>query len=624
MCIQCVLSRRAFIQTGFMAIAAALTGIFPRFADASQRVPTSTPLSEFGYGDVQLAPGLPETQYKQTLGVLMGLSNDSLLMPFRLRTGLPAPGDDLGGWYGENPNWGQATVDEATRTQSLADEGFAPGHSFGQWLSALSRAYAIGGDSNIKGKVHDLILGYAPTISAKFYSGLRFPGYTMDKLVCGLSDAYHFTGDPVALDMLRLTVDTALPLLPDRALDRGAELQAWTHGDASTGWDELYTLPENLFIASERGFGTRYRDLAKRYLKDDTWFNPLAQGKNVLDGRHAYSYVNSLSSAMQAYLQLGSKKHLRAAINAFQMLQDQSFATGGWGPDETLVAVNSDTLAESLTRTHQSFETPCGAYAHFKLMRYLLRVLRQGCYGDSMELVMYNTVLGAKPLQSDGSAFYYSDYTFAGRKVYHHNKWTCCSGTLPQIAADYRISAYFFDAQGVYVNLYMPSTLNWKQHGAAMSLKQSSNYPLAGDIRFDLTASSERHFALRLRIPAWAGDLAVLRLNGKRISLGATAGGFASVSRMWKSGDRIELELPLSLRLEPLDSRHPDTVALLRGPLVLFAITDSPLTVTRSQLLAAKQVSDTEWHVETNGGTISLVPFFTIQDQSYTTYVRVV
>jgi uncharacterized protein len=613
MCMQFVLSRRAFIQTGSLAITAALTGIFPRFADALEMLPTSTPLSEFGYGDVQLAPGLPETQYKQTLGVLTGLSDDSLLMPFRIRSGLPAPGDDLGGWYGENPNWGHGT-----------DEGFAPGHSFGQWVSALSRAFAIGGEPEIKVKVQNLIREYAKTISPKFYSGLRFPGYTTDKLVCGLSDAYQFTGDAGALDILHSTVDTALPLLPDKALERGAELQAWTHGDASTGWDELYILPENLFIASQRGFGMRYRDLAKRYLKDDTWFNPLAQGKNVLDGRHAYSYVNSLSSAVQAYLQLGSRKHLQAAINAFQMLQAQSFATGGWGPDETLVAANSDTLAESLSRTHQSFETPCGAYAHFKLTRYLLRVLRQGSYGDSMETVMYNTVLGAKPLQSDGSAFYYSDYNFAGKKVYHQNKWTCCSGSLPQIAADYRICAYFFDAQGVYVNLYMPSTLNWKQHGAAMSLKQSSNYPLDGEIRFDLTASSERHFVLRFRIPAWAGDLGILRVNGKRISLGATAGGFASVSRTWRNGDRIELELPLTLQLEPIDGRHPDTVALLRGPLVLFAITDSPPIVTRSQLLAAKQVSDAEWHVETDGGIISLMPFYTIKDQTYTTYVRIV
>jgi hypothetical protein len=139
-----------------------------------------------------------------------------------------------------------------------------------------------------------------------------------------------------------------------------------------------------------------------------------------------------LSSAMQAYLTLGSEKHLHAASNAFEMLSQPSFATGGWGPDETLCAPESADVADSLSKTHNAFETPCGSYAHFKLTRYLLRVSRESRYGDSMERVMYNTVLGAKPLQADGRTFYYSDYNFKGRKVYSNHGSPCCSGTLPQ------------------------------------------------------------------------------------------------------------------------------------------------------------------------------------------------
>jgi hypothetical protein len=120
---------------------------------------------------------------------------------------------------------------------------------------------------------------------------------------------------------------------------------------------------------------------------------------------------------MQAYLTLGSEKHLRAATNAFEMLSKQSFATGGWGPDETLRAPGSGDVHASLTGSHSSFETPCGGYAHFKLTRYLLRVTRDSKYGDSMERMMYNTVLGAKPLMADGRTFYYSDYNFHGHKV---------------------------------------------------------------------------------------------------------------------------------------------------------------------------------------------------------------
>ena len=88
------------------------------------------------------------------------------------------------------------------------------------------------------------------------------------------------------------------------------------------------------------------------------------------------------------------------------MVLAQSFATGGWGPNESFIAPDSSGLYDSLTSTHRGFETPCGSYAHFKLARYLLRVTRDGRYGDSMERVFYNTILGAKPLQPDGQAFY--------------------------------------------------------------------------------------------------------------------------------------------------------------------------------------------------------------------------
>src|SRR3981189_2281069 len=102
---------------------------------------------------------------------------------------------------------------------------------------------------------------------------------------------------------------------------------------------------------------------------DATWFDPLARGENVLATKHAYSYVNSLSSAMQAYLTLGSERHLRAASNAFAMLSAQSYPTGGWGPDEKLVAPDGGELYASLTSTHNSFETPCGSSPPFTLTR---------------------------------------------------------------------------------------------------------------------------------------------------------------------------------------------------------------------------------------------------------------
>jgi uncharacterized protein len=568
------------------------------------------PLEEFGYADVTLNSELHEKQLQSSHQVLMELSEDSLLKPLREMAGQRAPGAELGGWYWYDPSYDPDTV----------TNGFAPGASFGQWVSALARYYAITGDPATRDKVLRLNRLYAQTISGDFYGEKnRFPAYCYDKLVCGLIDSHQFVHDPDAFSILERTTDAALPYLPGKAIEHG---QRW-RTNPSDGYksDESYTISENLFLAYQRGAGDRYRSLAIQYL-DDLYYDPLAEGRNVFAGRHAYSHVNSLSSAMQAYLTVGSEKHLRAARNAFEMLKAQSFATGGWGPDEQLRAPGSEDLAASLTNTHSSFETPCGSYAHFKLTRYLLRVTRDSRYGDSMERVMYNTILGAKPLLADGRTFYYSDYNFSASKFYKLDHWPCCSGTFPQVATDYRINCYFRDADDVYVNLYIPASLRWKVGGAEVSMTQRSDYPFDGKIAFTMSSSHKAEFAVHLRIPEWA-DGAKLGVNGKRVRDSVRPGEFATVRRNWKNGDRIELELPLRLRLEAIDRQHPQIVALICGPVVLFAIADNPPAVTTRQLLAATKTGPQAWQIETAGGPVRMLPFTAIEDEQYSTYLSV-
>jgi uncharacterized protein len=205
-----------------------------------------------------------------------------------------------------------------------------------------------------------------------------------------------------------------------------------------------------------------------------------------------------------------------------------------------------------------------------------------------MERVLYNTALGAKPIQLDGSAFYYSDYNFEARKGFHPDKWPCCSGTLPQLAADYRISAYFRDDRGVYVNLFTPSTVTWSQSGARCSLRQTTDYPYDSRIQIDVTTSVPATFSVFLRVPEWANG-ARLAVNQARDSRALAPGTFVEIRREWKSGDRIELDLPLPMRLDPVDRQHPETVALLSGPLVLFATDGSGSGLTRKALLSARR-----------------------------------
>jgi DUF1680 family protein len=603
-------SRREFLQrAALLSAGLALPGIVRSAAKDPQS--GTAPLATFGYGEVTLNSKLHQQQLDNTHAVLMGLNEDSLMKPFRAMSGIPAPGEELGGWYMYKPDYDY-------RKDSA---GLCPGGTFGQWVSALAREYAITSDTVTREKVLRLNRLYAQSIASGFFANNRFPAYCYDKLVCGLIDSHEFAQDPKALEILQQTTDIALPHLPDKAVDRE---QSWRAGkDISYNWDESYTLPENLFLAYQRGAGERYRHLAIRYLDDTTYFDPLAAGDNVLPGKHAYSYVNALNSAMQAYFTLGSEKHLIAARNAFEMLlTTQSFATGGWGPDEMLLKPNSGALAESLSDNHKSFETPCGAYAHFKLTRSLLRVTRDARYGDSMERVMYNTVLGANPLKSDGTAFYYSDYNFSGHKGYSNHRWPCCSGTLPQAAADYRINTYFYDARDLYVNLYIPSKVEWQHRGARINLAQKSNYPFDGVVQFDLTMANPREFGLSLRIPFWTTG-ASISVNGKRQAMELKPGSFAAVRREWRSGDRVELDLPMTTRLEAIDAQHPETVALMNGPLVLFAITNAPPVVTRKQLLAPKRTGAHLWQVDTSRGAMTMLPFTEIGDEEYSTYLRV-
>ena len=254
----------------------------------------------------------------------MGLNEDSLMKPFREMSGLPASGADLGGWYMYKPDYDY-------RKDSA---GLCPGGTFGQWVSALARYFSITNDPATREKVLRLNRTLRAVGEGGFFEINRFPAYCYDKLVCGLIDSHQFAKDPKAFEILQQTTDLALPHLPPKAIDRE---QSWRAGkDISYNWDESYTLPENLFLAYQRGAGDRYKQLATRFLDDSTYFDPLAEGINVLPGKHAYSYVNALNSAMQAYLTLGSENICVPPAMRLRCCLTQSFATGGWGPDELL------------------------------------------------------------------------------------------------------------------------------------------------------------------------------------------------------------------------------------------------------------------------------------------------
>jgi uncharacterized protein len=610
-------SRRHFLKVTGAAAGAAFAARNLRASTAVSPVAVAVvpPLSVLNYSQVQLLEGPLREQFDHNHDLFLHLDEDALLKPFRLRAGMPAPGPDMGGWYDN--------ADDFNPPDNF--HAFIPGHSFGQYLSGLARAYAVTGSKPTQEKIHRLVRGFAETVDpqGKFYVDYHLPAYTYDKTSCGLIDAHEFAQDPDALDVHWRATQAALPYLPEKALSR-AEQRARPHKNVADTWDETYTLPENFFLAYQRSGNSRYRDLAVRFIEED-YFGPLAEGQNALPGEHAYSHVNALSSAMQSYLMLGQEKYLRAATNGLRMVQEQSYATGGWGPDEAFVVPGKGLLEASLGTTHASFETGCGAYGHFKITRYLLRTTKDSRYGDSMERILFNTIAGATPIMADGTTFYYADYNNSAKKVHYRDKWPCCSGTFPQLTADYGISSYFQSQDGIYVNLFVPSRVSWSQNSTPCTLTQTTQYPAGNTTQLNFALSRPETFAVYVRIPEWAGAKSSVSVNGRRAEKEGIPGKFLAVQRTWKDGDRVEVEFEMPLRLEAVDEQNPNRVALMHGPIALFAVGTMPSRIKRNQLLAATRVAPLadDWLVHTDEGGLTLRAFASIMSENYRLYQTV-
>jgi hypothetical protein len=194
------------------------------------------------------------------------------------------------------------------------------------------------------------------------------------------------------------------------------------------------------------------------------------------------------------------------------------------------------------------------------------------------------------------------------------------------IAADYAISTCFTGPQGLYVNLYVPAQVNWTQNGQRCALIIATNYPYASNVSMTLTMPRPTHFTVNLRIPGWANGATVQVNGGERQA--PKPGQFAAIRREWRSGDRIELDLPLTPRLESVEATHPDTVAMLAGPLVLMRILESGsanTAMSRANLLAAQRDPQGRhfWQAQSGAGTATLKPFLDIGAESYSVYQSV-
>ncbi|MGB6431378.1 MAG: beta-L-arabinofuranosidase domain-containing protein [Candidatus Acidiferrales bacterium] len=594
-------SRRDFLKGAGAAFA---LGSIARRLPAISATP-AVRLGEFDYADVRLTGGPFKDHYDRILASYLALDNDRLLKVYRQRAGLPAPGDDMGGWYDA--------------------DGFVPGHALGQFISGLSRYARATGDADAYAKVRALISGFGETLGPDGYpyasakAATTWPCYILDKDEIGLLDSFRLAGVAQSRDMLTRVIHGALPSLPDHTYDRGP------NSPKQAPYDETYILSENLFDSYEVTGNREFFDLARKYLLTTDYFAPMATGTYPLPGKHAYSHVIALSSAAKAYEVLGDPMYLEAIENAWNLLEtQQQYASGGWGPKEAFVEPNKGQLYDSLSTTEDHFETPCGCYAQTKLARYLLRFTGDARYGDGLERILYNTILGAKDPDGENDFFYYSSYGPLSQKSYYKSKVPCCAGTLVQTVADYVLNVYFRGDDGIYVSLYTPSELRWNAGKIPVKLIQTTDYPNDEAVHFRLELPVPTEFAVSFRIPRWISGAAALSVNGKSVSVPANPGTFATIRRLWSTNDTIELRLPFEFRTEAIDNQHPETVAAMRGPLMYVAATPpenlASVALRLPQGLTPLPNAPGLFTYQLPEQTLQFKPFFAIHDERYNTY----
>jgi uncharacterized protein len=528
--------RRDFLKTAALA-AAAVTS--PAKAEES-RLRARIHVEPFDYDGVRLRPSRWQKQFETARDFYLNVSEDDILHGWRAAASLPAPGRPLGGWCMND----SSTV-------------------FGQWLSGMSRVYRATGDTEMRDKAARLLSGWAKTVKPD--GSCTMDHYPYDKLVCGLVDMHLYAGHPDAMPLLEKVTEWASRTFTRENLPAAA----WPPEMHSGKPGEWYTLAENLYRAYIASGNPLYREFGNVWLHPVYWnkFAATSEAKDVWDV-HAYSHVNTFSSAAMAYAVSGDPRYLAIIKNAYDFLQQtQCYSTGGFGPAERILPPDGS-LGRALDLRIDCFETECGSWAGFKLSRYLIGFTGEARFGDWIERLFYNGMGASLPLGRGGKNFYYSDYRVAGGiKVYDEGTFTCCSGSLFQGLADYHNLIYFKDAGALYVNLYVPSEVSWRRPEGNVRIVQNTEYPEAETSTLRIESQRSEAFALKFRVPGWSRGMSA-KLNGAAVQMEATPGAWATIARTWAPGDTVEIRIPLHFRMEAVDPQHPTRVAIVRGPVV--------------------------------------------------------
>jgi uncharacterized protein len=500
----------------------------------------------FPVTDVRLLPSFWKEMMERNRSYLYSLPNDRLAHNFRVTAGLPSDADPLGGW--EDP------------------KGELRGHYVGHYLSACAMLYASTGDEFIRRKADELVStlaacqaqdGYLSAYPTEFYDRLRehkevwAPFYTYHKILAGMIDMYEHTGNKQALDVAVKMADWANAYSRTFSPDEWQKVLLVEHGGMMESAFNLYAITGN----------EKYRDLAYRF-EHHKIFDPLAAGEDKLADNHANTNIPKIIGAARGYELTGDERLRTISENFYRYITEHHvYCTGGTSNYEGWRA--PDAIASELG---PDAEECCCSYNMMKLSRHIFGREPNAAHFDYYERVLFNVRAGTQ--DPDGMLMYYVSLQPGLYKTFGTplESFWCCTGTGSEEYTKLNDSIYWHDEDALFVNLYLPSTLDWKERG--LRLTQTTKFPNEQRTTFTVDSAPNRATALKLRIPYWATKGVAVAVNGQPVQGETAPSSYVTVSHDWKTGDVITLDLPLTLHV----NRAPDdekVQAAMYGPLVL-------------------------------------------------------
>ncbi len=532
----------------------------------------------FSMQQVRVTGGIYKDAQDWNRGYMSRLAADRLLYNFRQNAGLDVKGaEPLGGW--------EAPADGKRGTELR-------GHFTGHFLSASAQLFASEGDQEAKKKADYMVAelakvqeklggGYLSAFPTELFdrldalSGRPFtpgqprdpnapqlpwaPFYTIHKILAGMIDMYQLAGNQQALDI---------------AQGMAGWIDGWSASKTEEHMQQILNteyggIAESLYNLAAITNNDRWAKAGDRFTKK-RFVNPLGMRRDELRGLHVNTHVPQVIAAARRYeLSNDTRFHDVADYFWWEVTGARSYVTTGTSNGESW-PTEPGRLAYDLRNTDTSAtEECCCSYNMLKLTRHLYSWTADPSYFDYYERSLLNMRIGTIHPVS-GYTQYYLSLVPGAYKTFNtedHSFW-CCTGTGVEEYTKLNDSIYWHDADGIYVNLFIPSELNWTEKG--IKLRQDTNFPEQSSTALIVSAEKPVTMAMRLRIPSWMKSGPVVKINGKALEATASPGSYLSLHRTWKNGDRVEMEMPMHLSVAKMPDDHT-MQAFLYGPLVLAA-----------------------------------------------------